>query len=291
MAIGDRTMTTYRSENCRADGCSNAAVDVSPYCTVHNTFGARFRLSLKHILKSWTRPFQDLVSRANKISTEPASRGVREDKQLSSSSELLADDLKKRPALAASGEGTPRNERGKAFEGKIGAALDVLASQCPESVKIRTQPLFKLYNGEVLKPDFELVYTQPPHRNIRIIECQSRAKSSHDIVHKIRQMKSLSPHNRFIFVYETPDFLSDSVRRNLDSDGIVYYSYEEFIHFILELGVSLKLTAPLAEANEKGKLAEFVQAIPVFDPGNLPDFNLPSKVVHKDEGMLGRRRY
>jgi hypothetical protein len=105
-------------------------------------------------------------------------------------------------------------------------------------------------------------------------------------------MKSLSDRNRFIFIYESPDFLSDAVRRNLDSDGIVHYSYEEFVHFVLELGLSLKLTAPLVEANAKGKLPEFVQANPALTPMNsLSDFKLPSKVKHKDEGMLGRRRY
>jgi hypothetical protein len=251
---------------------------------------AKFWLSLKHIFNGWARPFR--ASWANKLRTGPTSSEGRQAEQMSSSSEPLVDDLKKRPASTASGEGVLGNDRGKAFEDKIGAALDVLVSQCPESVQVRKQPLIRLHNGEVLKPDFELVYTQPPHQNIRIIECQSRSKSSHDIVHKIRQMKILSPHNRFIFVYETPDFLSASVRRNLDSDGIVYYSYEEFSHFILELGMSLKLTEPLAAANAKGKLPEFAQANPVLRPmSTLSGFKLPSKVKHKDEGMLGGRRY
>ena len=285
-------MTTYRSETCRVDGCSNAAVGSSPYCAAHNTFVARFRMFLKHLFNDRSSPFQSRASRANKESIGPASLRVRQDKQMSSPSKSLADDPKKRPGSVAPGKEALGNERGKAFEDKIGAALDVLASQCPESVTVRKQPLFRLHNGEALKPDFELAYTQPPHRNIRIIECQSRAKSSHDIVHKIRQMKILSPHNRFIFVYETPDFLSDSVRRNLDSDGIVHYSYEGFCHFILELGVSLKLTAPLAEANAKGKLPEFVQANPVLKPmSSLSGVKLPSKVKHKDEGMLSDRRY
>jgi hypothetical protein len=185
---------------------------------------------------------------------------------------------------------TAGNQRGRRFEDAVGAALEALRSLCPELVEVRRQPLVKLLNGVELRPDFELIYTQSPHRNVRLIECQSRAKSDHSLAQKIQRMKVLSPHNRFIVVYEDADYLSVPVRNDLDSDGIVHYSFKEFVPYLVLLGRSLRLTAPLAKANATGRLQEFLQSEPdvlaAFRPHGLRGVSFPSKVEHKDEGML-----
>jgi hypothetical protein len=186
--------------------------------------------------------------------------------------------------------GSPNKNRGKLFEEKVASLLADVTAFLPRLVEVRTQPPFVLHNKEEVRPDFELIYEQPPHRNHRIIECQSRNKSSNDIVHKIRQIKALSPSNRFIFVYEDPGFLSKSVRENLKSDGIVYYSHDEFAQFLLVLSASLIMTAPLVEANSAGRFSEFLQEHPVLKPllhsNSFSKIEVPSKVRNKDEGML-----
>ncbi|HVT18363.1 MAG TPA: hypothetical protein VHQ90_19580 [Thermoanaerobaculia bacterium] len=186
---------------------------------------------------------------------------------------------------------TSGNQRGIAFEEKVSVALENLRFLCPQLVQVRRWPVVKLHNGVELRPDFELIYMQPPHRNLRLIECQSRNKSSHDVVNKILRMKGgHSPRNRFILVYEDPQYLSTAVREDLDSAGILHYSYQEFLLFLVELGASLRLTAPLEEANAAGKLPEFLQSDPALQRFvRLSDLSdaFPSQVKHKDEGMLG----
>lgn len=170
---------------------------------------------------------------------------------------------------------------------------------CPGLVEVSRQPVVKLLNGIVLRSDFKLVYTQPPHRNIRLIECQSRTKSDHAIVQKIQRMRAVSQHNRFILVYEDPSYLSAPVLHDLETDGIVHYSFEEFLVFAVQLGKSLLLTAPMARATVAGGLADYLKSdravraafqvnsdFTGIDGHGRLGVKIPSEVKHKDEGML-----
>jgi hypothetical protein len=130
--------------------------------------------------------------------------------------------------------------RGRAFEGRVLKLLDWLKQRNPERSNFLYQPRVRLSNGEILIPDFELRYDAGYQEDRRLIECQSRDRSSQDIVHKIRHAKSLSAKNRFILVYEVEEFLREPTRLALAADGIVFYSFQQFETFIERLDVTLR---------------------------------------------------
>lgn len=131
------------------------------------------------------------------------------------------------------------NYRGLNFESIIFSLLNMLENSHHDLVKITKHPKIKLLNGTEVIPDFELIYELPHQKEHRLIECQDRSKSSQEIVRKIRDMKSLSPKNRFIFLYKEDGYLSNEVRKALDSDGIVYYNFREFCAFLQKLNETL----------------------------------------------------
>ncbi len=84
-----------------------------------------------------------------------------------------------------------------------------------------------MHNDRLTKPDFELIYRlEQEHREL--IECQSRKRSSTDIADKIRNAKSLSSRNRYVFGFEDPAGLAKEHQRVLQSDGINCLSFAEF---------------------------------------------------------------
>lgn len=130
--------------------------------------------------------------------------------------------------------------RGAAFENRVRGLLESLQSDHPGIAKISRHPRLQLQSGEIVIPDFELEYDLGFQKDVRLVECQSRQRSSADVVHKIRHVKSLSSRNRFIFVYEDADFLDSPLRASLDADGITFYSYDEFETFIQRLSLALR---------------------------------------------------
>jgi hypothetical protein len=52
----------------------------------------------------------------------------------------------------------------------------------------------------------------------------------------------MSNKNRFILVFKDPDYLSDSLRKALDADGIVYYPLLEFTAFLVRLEATIEAT-------------------------------------------------
>lgn len=133
-----------------------------------------------------------------------------------------------------------KNSRGYKFEERVKDLLCQLSSRYPDHVTVNKQPTLELFNGDKLRPDFELKYNLGFHIEANLIECQSRNNSSLDIVHKIRNAKSLSRRNRFLFVYENSNFLSHSNEMSLRSDGINCYSFDEFITYIYLLDRGLR---------------------------------------------------
>lgn len=119
-----------------------------------------------------------------------------------------------------------QNEKGRTFEVAIGRLLDFLATNHPDMVEVTHHPRLELHNGESVIPDYELVYDLGFQKDHRLIECQNRERSSSDIVHKIRHVKSLSGRNRFVFVYAEEDFLTKATRHSLEADGISFYSVD-----------------------------------------------------------------
>jgi hypothetical protein len=131
------------------------------------------------------------------------------------------------------------NQRGKEFEDMVAGCLNLLQSRHQKTVEVRSHPRISLQNGTIVIPDFELTCMFPHQIDRRLIECQSRNKSSQDIAHRIRTIKALSPRNRFILVFRDVDYLSAAVKQALDADGVVCYPLLEFAAFLSKLSDAL----------------------------------------------------
>jgi hypothetical protein len=133
--------------------------------------------------------------------------------------------------------------KGKRFEDKVGSLLKALADEHPGFVRVNVQPSIDLYNGQVKRPDFELVYLlDQEHREL--IECQDRERSSQDIIDKIRAIKALSPRNRFKYVFGTR--LGKRHRAALESDGVGCLSMKDLTDWIVQMDSLLSMHELLA---------------------------------------------
>jgi len=132
------------------------------------------------------------------------------------------------------------NERGRSFEGKVAALLEELARANPGLVEITTQPELRLLNGQIKRPDFEIVYRLEQEHH-ELIECQSRERSSAEIADKIRNIKSLSSRNRFVFVFEEPKKLRKQHKAALESDGVNCLSFKDFVQKIKQIDLVLTM--------------------------------------------------
>lgn len=151
-------------------------------------------------------------------------------------------------------------DRGMEFEKLVAILLNLLRVRHPEKVRITRHPRVKLYNGTVAIPDFELVCDLPHQIDHRLIECQDRHRSSQDIAHKIRDIKSLSRKNRVVLVYREPEYLSQPVRRALDADGVVCYSLYELATFLERMGQTLDALVKRApSADLAGEMAKTIK--------------------------------
>lgn len=131
------------------------------------------------------------------------------------------------------------SNRGYVFEDRVHSLLLRLRTQHPKLVEVTRQKRLTLHNGDLVIPDYELRSSLGFQTEAYLIECQSRKRSSSEIVHKIRHIKSLSPRNRFLFVYEDNDFLSESNHASLKSDGVNCYDIDGFESFLSRLSVTL----------------------------------------------------
>jgi hypothetical protein len=129
--------------------------------------------------------------------------------------------------------------RGTEFENLVGCLLELLRLQHPQAVTVKRHPHIDLQNGTFTVPDFELICNFQYQIDHRLIECQDRERSSQDIAHKIRTVKALSSHNRFILVFKDHDYLSAAVRQALSADGVAYYFLFEFAVFLERLSQAL----------------------------------------------------
>ena len=110
--------------------------------------------------------------------------------------------------------------------------FDGLRRRNPSFFSFVYQPRIRLHSGQLVIPDFEIRYDLGFQKDARLIECQSRNRSSNDIIHKIRHIKSLSSWNRFILVYEEKEFLASTTRWVVQADGIVAFSFEELERYL-----------------------------------------------------------
>ena len=148
------------------------------------------------------------------------------------------------------------SSRGYEFEARIYTLLTQLEKKHPTVVTLKRQEAIKLYNGDTVIPDFELRCDLGFEIEAHLIECQSRERSSSEIVHKIRHIKALSNRNRFLFVYENDSFLMPAQRSSLESDGINCYSFNEFETYIKRLELTLQgvtIASMLHQSNHEAK--------------------------------------
>jgi hypothetical protein len=172
-----------------------------------------------------------------------------------------------------------RTERGRSFEKKVGRLLGFLQENHPTTVSYRSQPQVELHNGEKCFADFELTCTFPHIRDIRLIECQDREESSQDVQRKIRHVKSLSKHNRVLFVFKRPDYLSAAVGDSLHKDGVLTYDLLDFIDFLRRLDLVLKASESIV-----ADPTEISRALEDLDPKSNTSNQLP--MSGQDEPML-----
>jgi hypothetical protein len=76
-------------------------------------------------------------------------------------------------------------------------------------------------------------------------------------------MKSQSPSNRFMFVYDDPDYLSVEIRRSLDADGVLLFSRIEFAVFLARLNTTLAATAAYMDLPIPSGIADTPEALAV----------------------------
>jgi hypothetical protein len=144
------------------------------------------------------------------------------------------------------------NRRGQEFEARIFAILDGLQKAHSGFVEINVHPEIKLLNGQVKRPDFELVYRiEQEHREL--IECQSRDRSSSEIANKIRNIKSLSARNRFVFIFEDFARLGVEHRIALESDGVNCLSFDDFTRKISQIDLVLCFVKQSLRGSERRK--------------------------------------
>lgn len=138
---------------------------------------------------------------------------------------------------------TSSTGKGKDFESRVSTVLEELRQRHPALVEVLAQPHLTLNDGGEVIPDFDLKVDLTFERAGYIIECQDRRRSSAQIAHKIRHVKSLSSRNRFIFIYASS--IPAATRRVLDADGVVVMSFDEFVAYIgrLDLVLEIQLVA------------------------------------------------
>lgn len=191
------------------------------------------------------------------------------------------------------------NNRGANFERLVGTLLSSLQLRHPEVVKVVPQKRIHLNNGTYDIADFELTCELPHQIDHRLIECQDRKRSDRDIARKIRNIKGLSDKNRFIFVFKDEGFLTEAVRKDLESDGVVYYSLIGFASFLNQLSTTLGAVVGRSKKFDFVDVATTLEKFPLFDefypvlrPAlgmKSPDqfaMALKSQSKQKDEGMV-----
>jgi hypothetical protein len=198
------------------------------------------------------------------------------------------------------------NMRGREYEEIIGDLLNCLCKRylgntetTTGTIEVKRHVEIKLHNSEVVIPDYELVCRLDHIRESYLIECQDRKRSSMDIVHKNRHIKSLSSKNVFVFVYKDDNYLSMAIRESLKNDGIIHYSLKEFIVFLSQLNNTmaklngrtyLNLECSLFQnevkkiITERPSLMNSKDTCPVYSKEEL------MKQPVKDNGMLGTVR-
>ena len=131
--------------------------------------------------------------------------------------------------------------KGPLFERMVANALFDLERQFPERVHVTSQPRFP----EALRPhrpDFELQYALGGLTHHHLIECQNRNQSSYAIADKIYAVRGTTNSHRYIVVYNSPDYLSEPVKKRFDDMGVLYFDFEKFQkEFLTQLGADLAL--------------------------------------------------
>jgi hypothetical protein len=130
------------------------------------------------------------------------------------------------------------NSKGRTFEDTVYAVLIDFQNQHPSLVHIAKQQKLPLYDGQQVIPDFNVEIDVGFAKHCYLIECQNRQRSSTAIAHKIKSIKSLSPHNVVIFVHATE--IPAPTKKALDADGVSCMSIEDFKSFISNADETLK---------------------------------------------------
>ena len=117
-----------------------------------------------------------------------------------------------------------------------------LAYSFPDRFAFSKWPKVILRNGETVFPDFVIELDLPHLKERYLIECQDRSSNSKSILHKIEHVRAQSGKNNFIFLYN--ETATAETIRALRAEGILVFSYDEFMRFLDRIRISLGATAP-----------------------------------------------
>jgi hypothetical protein len=141
---------------------------------------------------------------------------------------------KKRPQKTSS------RRRGQRFESIVRAILEGLAARFPKTVRIRSQELHDSAPRRH-RPDFELEYELGGLCHQHLIECQDRDTYSYDIADKIYSVRGGTSRNRYIFIYNKPDFAGSFQEKRLRDMGVLVFNLQGFEKFLGQLEADIAL--------------------------------------------------
>lgn len=154
--------------------------------------------------------------------------------------------------------------KGTEFEGEVHRLLHGLAERRPRHVFMTRQPNIELQNGEVVRPDFDLIVQLPHERSHYFIECQNRETFSKQLLHKIQHVRAKQARKTFAFVY--PQELPEEIFRAMEAEGVMLFALDDFERFITKLDEGLGKMA-LVERPEELVDRAMLSKIPSEMPG------------------------
>ena len=134
-------------------------------------------------------------------------------------------------------------DRGREFEKQIHAPLLVMAERFPNRVEVIDHPKILLDSGEEVIPDYQLMVDVGADRRTYFIECQDRERYDKDLLHKLVYVRSKQRVQTLLFVYGNP--IPENLARDLERQGIVALSQDQFNDYVEQLTETLELTEAL----------------------------------------------
>ena len=110
-------------------------------------------------------------------------------------------------------------------------------------VEVIDHPKILLDSGEEVIPDYQLMVDVGTDRRTYFIECQDRERYDKDLLHKLVYVRSKQRVQTLLFVYGNP--IPENLARDLERQGIVALSQDQFNDYVEQLTETLELTEAL----------------------------------------------